>query len=532
MRSNIRCPIHGRQCSISLEPKEKQVFVIMPFREKQSPQSLYHEVIKKISEWDFVRVDENMDIPDGLCAICRDIRESAAVLCDLSGLNSNVFLETGMALGLGIPYVFLTQSFSEMPFDILRIRAIKYERKADDPSKIADPDILSDRILRQLGVALKTKWKMRRAQEEVESISRSTEEILRLAKDAESLIDTEKTPFDKISTSSRYTSQDNGDDVVDSIGRLIASHVHSTRICVVGCGGAGIRTVNHMISRYNPLITPVSIDTDRIIIESINTPSKILIGESVTKGLGAQGDIHLGMQSIDGSEIYIEKALKGSDLVFVIAGMGGGTGTALAPVVSRIGKRIGAAVVGIATMPTESEITRFEIAHRYLIDFEREVDTIAMLESQKLMRLVPDLSLKEYYALADDIASKMVQSVADVIAQPSLVNIDFADFASIIMRGGYALFGYAEASGPEKSVRAVESVLSNPLVNVDFMTANAAIINVKGDRNLELDEVKNAVELVTKSLHKSAEVIYGAAIDNSLKDKIRISLFLTGQKHG
>lgn len=302
------------------------------------------------------------------------------------------------------------------------------------------------------------------------------------------------------------------------------------RILVVGVGGAGNNTVNRLMESGIVGAECIAINTDLQHLNAIHAHQKILIGEKLTRGLGSGGDPNIGRAAIEESIEQVDKVLTDADIVFVTAGMGGGTGTGAAPVVAKLAREKGAIVVGVVTMPFKIERGRIAYALKGLTEMRRECDTVIVIDNNKLMWLVPQLPLNEAFRVGDQVLANMIKGITEVISMPSLINLDFADFRTIMKRGGVAIAGIGESNAPNRAEDAVQKALRMPLLDIDYSGANGALIHVSGDETLTIEEANIVGEIITQMMSEDALVIWGARIDPNLKGTLRVTLVMTGVK--
>ncbi len=302
------------------------------------------------------------------------------------------------------------------------------------------------------------------------------------------------------------------------------------RIVVVGCGGAGNNTVKRLMTIGIQGAECIAINTDRQHLAVTTAHRKLLIGERITRGLGAGGYPHVGRAAAEESTGQLTELLRDADLVFIAAGMGGGTGTGSAPVVAEIAKNSDAIVVGVITMPFNLERTRIDKAKAGLARLQENVDTAVVIDNQKLMELVPDLPLEEAFGVADEVLANMVKGITETITMPSLINLDYADVRSIICNGGVALVGLGEATGSDRANEAIKNALNSPLLEVEWSGATGALIHITGGPDMSLAEANKVGELVSEKMSTDANVIWGARVDPRLGGILRVMLILTGVK--
>ena len=301
------------------------------------------------------------------------------------------------------------------------------------------------------------------------------------------------------------------------------------KIKVVGCGGGGNNTINRMSEVGITGSETIAINTDAQDLLYTNSAKKILIGKELTGGLGAGSIPKVGEDSARESEREIKEALQGGDMIFITAGMGGGTGTGAAPVVAEIAKKLGMLTVAIVTLPFAMEgQRRYANAISGLEKLEGIVDTLIVIPNDKLLELCPGLPLYTAFKVADEILTNSVKSIAELVTKPGLVNLDFADIKTVMGKGGVAMIGVGESDNEHRSVDSVEKAIQNPLLDVDITGANGALINISGGPNMTLDEAREIVETVTGRLDQDARIIWGAQISEDLESTIRTLLIVTG----
>ncbi|KYK38798.1 MAG: cell division protein FtsZ [Theionarchaea archaeon] len=309
----------------------------------------------------------------------------------------------------------------------------------------------------------------------------------------------------------------------DSLGRA--------RIVVAGCGGAGNNTINRLekIGGIKGAET-VAINTDRQHLEATKADKHLLIGRNVTKGLGAGGDPILGYQSAEEDRKEIKQMLEGANMVFVTAGMGGGTGTGAAPVVAEIASEADALVIGVITLPFRMEGRhRAEKAQMGLKAIQRAANTVITLDNNKLMELCPHAPLDYAFSVSDEVLAEMVKGVSETILEPSLVNLDYADVRTVMTNGGVAMVGVGESNTSNRAQESVEEALRNRLLEVDYTDAKGALVHVSGGPDMKLSEASAVGEYINHLIgDESAKIIWGARVDESLRDSMRVMLIITG----
>lgn len=301
-------------------------------------------------------------------------------------------------------------------------------------------------------------------------------------------------------------------------------------IKVVGVGGAGGNAVNRMIEKGQRGVEFVAINTDAQDLIMCEADVKLDIGRELTGGLGAGADPTVGKRAAEDHEEEIELALRGSDMVFVTAGAGGGTGTGAAPVVAKIAKRLGALTVGVVTRPFAVEgKRRAENANAGIEALRAEVDTLIVVPNERLLdHTNQSLSLVEAFNIADDVLRAGVQGITDLIVTPGLINVDFADVRSVMQSAGSALMGIGTAKGEDRAIRAAEAAISSPLLETTIDGAHGVLMLVQGAQDMRLHEVNEAVRMVNEAVSPEANIIFGATIDDTLGDEIRITVVAAG----
>jgi cell division protein FtsZ len=272
----------------------------------------------------------------------------------------------------------------------------------------------------------------------------------------------------------------------------------------------------------------IAVNTDALHLSASKAHRKVLIGEKLTKGLGVGGDPKLGRAAIEESRKSVEELLSDVDIAFITAGLGGGTGTGAAPVIAEIARRKGAITVGVVTTPFRIEKGRIEYAAMALTEMQRHCDTIVVIDNNKLMQLVPQLPINEAFKFADQVLAKMIKGIVETISAPSLINLDLADFKTVVKRGGIAVVGVGESDAPNRAEEAVKNALRSPLLDVDYAGATGALIHVTGDRQMTIEEANRVGEIVTEMMDNNALVIWGARVNPEQNGKLKVTLVMTG----
>ncbi|MCW3978388.1 MAG: cell division protein FtsZ [Candidatus Bathyarchaeota archaeon] len=300
------------------------------------------------------------------------------------------------------------------------------------------------------------------------------------------------------------------------------------KIVIIGVGGCGNNTIDRLMKTGLGGADCIAINTDVQHLNMIHADKKILIGERITRGLGAGNMPSVGKDAMHESADAIERLITGTDIVFVTAGMGGGTGTGAAPVVAEIAREKGAIVVGVVTMPFRHEKGRFDYAVEGLNKMRRATHTTVIIDNNKLMDLVPQLPINTAFTFADSILANMVKGIVETIALPSLINLDFADFRTIMTKGDVAIVGMGHSNSPDRAEEASRNAMEHMLLDVDYGGADGALIHVSGGSDMSLGEAVRAAEYVTEMMGDKAMVIWGSRVDPDLNDMLRVTLVLTG----
>lgn len=301
-------------------------------------------------------------------------------------------------------------------------------------------------------------------------------------------------------------------------------------IKVIGVGGGGNNAVNRMIAAGLSGVEFIAVNTDAQALLHAQAPYRIQIGEKLTKGLGAGANPEIGEKAAQESRDEIIKALRGADMVFVTAGMGGGTGTGAAPVVAECAKEVGALTVGVVTKPFSFEGRRrqkqAEIGSAKL---KEKVDTLITIPNDRLMQVAnKNTPIMEAFRIADDVLRQGVQGISDLIAVPGLINLDFADVKTIMTDTGSALMGIGFGSGENRAAAAAEAAINSPLLETSITGAKGVLLNITGGASLGLFEVQEAASIIQEATDQEANIIFGAVIDESFQDEIRVTVIATG----
>ena len=303
---------------------------------------------------------------------------------------------------------------------------------------------------------------------------------------------------------------------------------HAAVIKVVGIGGGGSNAVNRMVRSGVNNIELIAVNTDSQALNQSEAPVRIHIGEKLTRGLGAGGNPAVGQKAAEESGEDLYEALRGADMIFVTAGMGGGTGTGAAPIVAQIAREVGALTVGVVTKPFAFEGSRRrQSAEDGILNLKERVDTLITIPNDRLLTLAdPKLSMLEAFALADEVLHQGIQGISDTITETGLVNVDFADVKAVMSHAGSALMAIGRAAGENRAVEAAQAAISSPLLDVSITGAKGVLLNIAGD--FTLHEAGEAARIVQEAADPDANIIFGAVIDESLKDSIQVTVIATG----
>ena len=301
-------------------------------------------------------------------------------------------------------------------------------------------------------------------------------------------------------------------------------------IKVIGVGGGGNNAVNRMVESELKGVQFLSVNTESQVLELSKADVTIQIGEKVTKGLGAGANPQIGEAAAQESREDIIKALEGADMVFVTAGMGGGTGTGAAPIVAECAKEVGALTVGVVTKPFAFEGKRRRAAAEKGIEFlTQKVDTIIVIPNDKLLQVVDKkCSLSDAFGKADDVLRQGIKGISDLIQIPGLINLDFADVKTIMTEQGEALMGIGLATGENRAADAAKMAINSPLLETSIDGAKGILLNISGSANLSLFEINEAAEIISDAADPDANIIFGSVIDESLGDSVQVTVVATG----
>ena len=302
------------------------------------------------------------------------------------------------------------------------------------------------------------------------------------------------------------------------------------KIKVIGVGGAGNNAVNRMVDVGVTGVEFIAVNTDRQALLLSKAPTKIQIGEKITRCLGAGGDPTVGEKAAEETKEEVSNALKGADMVFVTAGMGGGTGTGAAPVVAQIAKELGILTVAVVTKPFSFEAKkRMQNAERGIASLKEKVDTLVVIPNDRLLQVVErKTTFTEAFALSDEVLRQGVQGISDLISIPGLINLDFADVKTIMYDTGMAHMGIGRASGENRAEEAAKAAINSPLLESSVEGARGVLLNITAGPDLRIFEVNTAAELVQKNIDPDANLIFGAVIDEKMGDEMSVTVIATG----
>lgn len=322
--------------------------------------------------------------------------------------------------------------------------------------------------------------------------------------------------------------------VEKALGNLPATDefepVNQASIKVIGAGGAGNNMVGWLYKKGIKGAEIIATNTDHQHLNITGADRKFLIGRDCTKGLGCGGFPSKGAEAAQESLSQIKDSLKDADMVFVCAGMGGGTGTGAAPVVAQVAKDTGAIVIGTVTMPFNIERARCDKAEFGLQQLRQVSDTVIVIDNNRLVQIAGNLPIQQAFAVANELVATMIKGIVETIAVPSLVNLDYADVKAIMSNGGVAAIGVGSSDTNNRVDEAVKGALSNPLLDINYEGSTGALIHITGGPDMTLDEVSRIGELVTESLDDDANVIWGARVSDDMKGKLTVMTIITGVK--
>jgi cell division protein FtsZ len=305
---------------------------------------------------------------------------------------------------------------------------------------------------------------------------------------------------------------------------------HAATIKVIGLGGGGCNAVNRMIEAGLSGVDFFAINTDVQALRNAKTNNTVQIGSGLTRGLGAGANPNLGREAADESREDLAMILDGSDLVFITAGMGGGTGTGAAPVVAELARESGALTIAVVTKPFAFEgRKRMQAAERGIADLEAKVDTLITIPNERILQIIEKRTpLNDAFAFADDVLRQGIQGISDLITQPGLINLDFADVKTIMTDAGSAMMGIGEGTGEHRAADAAQKAIASPLLETTIEGARGVIFNVTGGTDLSMYEVNEAAEMIARAVDSEAEIIFGASVDPKMDGRVRVTVLAAG----
>ncbi|HMK15425.1 MAG TPA: cell division protein FtsZ [Methanomicrobiales archaeon] len=304
--------------------------------------------------------------------------------------------------------------------------------------------------------------------------------------------------------------------------------IGAPRIMVIGCGGAGNNTVNRLHHMGIAGAETIAINTDKQHLDMVQAGKRVLIGKSLTKGLGAGGYPDIGKRAAEMARPTLESLMESADLVFVTAGMGGGTGTGSAPVVAQIAKDQGAIVVGMVSYPFQVEKARLLRAEEGLEALSKAADSVIVLDNNRLLSYVPNLPIGQAFSVMDQLIAETVKGISETITEPSLIQLDYADVRAIMSKGGVAVMLVGESKQQNKAESVVHECLNHPLLDIDYRGATGSLIHITGGNDLTLADAEEIASSLTYELDPHADVIWGARIRNEFEGKVRVMAIMTG----
>ncbi len=305
---------------------------------------------------------------------------------------------------------------------------------------------------------------------------------------------------------------------------------HAATIKVLGIGGGGCNAVNRMIEAGLSGVEFYAINTDVQALRNVGTANTVQIGSGLTRGLGAGANPDVGKDAADESREDLALVLDGADLVFITAGMGGGTGTGAAPIVAELARESGALTVAVVTKPFSFEgRKRMLLAERGIADLEAKVDTLITIPNERLLQIIEKRTpLQEAFSYADDVLRQGIQGISDLITQPGLINLDFADVKTILTDAGSAMMGIGEGTGEHRAADAAQKAIASPLLETTIEGARGVIFNITGGTDLAMYEVNEAAEMISRAVDSDAQIIFGASVDPSMQSKVRVTVLAAG----
>lgn len=305
------------------------------------------------------------------------------------------------------------------------------------------------------------------------------------------------------------------------------------QIKVVGVGGGGNNAVNRMIAEGLGGVEFIAVNTDNQALMLSKSKTRVRIGDKLTRGLGAGGNPEIGRKAAEESADELYEVLRGADMIFIASGMGGGTGTGASPIVAQIAKELGALTIGVVTRPFTFEgAKRQQSAEAGIEALKSQVDTLIVIPNDRLLQIASkNATLQQAFSLADDVLRQGIQGISELITVPALINLDFADVRTIMSEGGAALMAVGRASGDERARKAAEAAISSALLDVTIDGARGILFNITGGTDLSLFEVNEAAAIIKDSAHPEVNLIFGAQVDESMGDDVRVTVIATGFEH-
>jgi cell division protein FtsZ len=305
---------------------------------------------------------------------------------------------------------------------------------------------------------------------------------------------------------------------------------HAATIKVVGLGGGGCNAINRMIDKGLSGVDFYALNTDVQALRNSNTPNTVQIGTGLTRGLGAGSNPNIGREAAEESREDLAMILDGADLVFITAGMGGGTGTGAAAVVAELARESGALTVAVVTKPFAFEgRKRMQMAERGIADLESKVDTLIVIPNERILQIIEKRTpLQEAFTYADDVLRAGIQGISDLITQPGLINLDFADIKTIMTDAGSAMMGIGDGTGEHRAADAAQKAIASPLLETTIEGARGVIFNITGGLDLSMYEVNEAAEMISRAVDSDAQIIFGASIDPTMQGKVRVTVLAAG----
>ncbi len=301
-------------------------------------------------------------------------------------------------------------------------------------------------------------------------------------------------------------------------------------IKVIGVGGAGCNAITWLFNKGIQGASVYAANTDALHLSVSKADEKILIGKELTRGLGCGGYPEKGREAAKEAIVELKKAISGSDMCFIVAGMGGGTGTGASPIIAQLAKEIGAVTIGVITMPFETERARIDKAEFGLQQLREITDTAIVIDNNRLVDIAGNLPVEQAFAVANELISTMIKGIVETITVPSLINLDYADVSAIMKNGDVAVIGIGESDTQNRVEEAVKQALSHPLLDIEYKGATGALIHVICGEDLKLEELNNIGELIVENLSPDAQVILGARINREFKGRVRVITIVTGVK--